>query len=116
MSNLFVLAAAQPVPNYTLTTPRLIATAGVLIALAGVVIGGLALARRSGRRWALTALTTGATGTIIGAVIIALAKGGPGTGYGIVGGYLAVVLGLVAMLLGGLSRSRSRRTPDRIPG
>jgi hypothetical protein len=38
------------------------------------------------------------------------AKGGPGTGNGIIGGAVALVLGLIATVLGGLALARSRRT------
>ena len=41
---------------------------------------------------------------------VAAADGGPGTGYGIVGGYVALVVGLIAVVLGGLALSRARRT------
>nr|BFE79161.1 hypothetical protein GCM10020093_017620 [Planobispora longispora] len=40
---------------------------------------------------------------------MAAAEGGPGTGYGIVGGFAALAVGLVAMVLGGLALARSRR-------
>lgn len=39
----------QPVGAYTLTTGRLWALAAALLGLAGVVVGGLALARAAGR-------------------------------------------------------------------
>ena len=35
---------------------------------------------------------------------LAIAKGGPGTGNGVIGGAAALVLGLIAMVLGGLTR------------
>ncbi|MGW2220148.1 DUF6223 family protein, partial [Nonomuraea sp. NPDC001684] len=35
---------------------------------------------------------------------------GPGTGYGIVGGYLDLILGLAAVVLGVLVLNRARRT------
>ena len=39
-----------------------------------------------------------------------MAKGGPGTGNGVVGGAVAVVLALVAMALGCLALAQSRCT------
>ena len=36
-------------------------------------------------------------------------KGGPGSGNGVIGGAAALVLGLIAMALGGLALARSRR-------
>jgi hypothetical protein len=41
---------------------------------------------------------------------VAIARGGPGTGNGVVGGAAAFVLGLIAIAIGGLALSRSRRT------
>lgn len=105
------------VDTYTLTTGRLVGSVAALVALAGVIIGGLALARPasrigtgSGRLGATMALVAGLAGMVIGGLVVAAAKGGPGTGYGIVGGFVALVVGLVAVVLGGLALARSRRT------
>ncbi|MGW4640012.1 DUF6223 family protein [Sphaerisporangium sp. NPDC004334] len=118
-----VLAQPDPVSAYALTTGRLWSGVGALLGLAGVVIGGLALARSAGRigsgdgrRGAIVALVAGLGGMVIGGLVVAAAKGGPGTGYGIVGGYVALVVGLIAMLLGGLALTRSRRTARRPTG
>ncbi|MDP9869243.1 hypothetical protein J2S55_008509 [Streptosporangium brasiliense] len=86
-----------------------------LVALGGVVIGGLALrsVRRignSGRKGAIAALVVGLTGGLNGAVKLAVADGGLGTGNGVFGAALALVLGLVGAVLGGLALARSRRT------
>ena len=115
-----VQVEAQPLvagDAYTLTTGRLVSTVGALVALAGVVIGGLALARSTGRigngngkRGAIVALVAGLTGIALGGFVVAAAEGGPGTGYGIVGGFAALVIGLIATVLGGLALARSRRT------
>jgi hypothetical protein len=56
------------------------------------------------------ALGAGLAGMVIGGLVVAAAEGGPGTGYGIVGGFVALVVGLIAMVLGGLALARSRRT------
>ena len=56
------------------------------------------------------ALVAGVAGVLVGALVVATADGGPGTGNGIVGGYAALALGLIAALLGGLAFARSRRT------
>ncbi|MEU1689303.1 DUF6223 family protein [Micromonospora sp. NPDC005707] len=105
-------AAADPT---TLTTGRLVGSVAVLVALAGVVVGGLALARSAGRigngngrRGAVVALVAGPTGMVVGGLVVAAAKGGPGTGYGIVGGFLALAIGLIAAILGWLALARSR--------
>ena len=46
---------------------------------------------------------------LIGGFVVATADGGPGTGNGIVGGYAAVTIGLIATILAGLAWARSRR-------
>ena len=117
-----VLVAAQvsePAATtvYGLTPRRLWATTAALLALVGVVIGGLALARSAGRigagngrMGAIVALVAGLIAVVNGGLNLAIAKGGPGTGNGVVGGAAALVLGLIAMALGGLALARSRRT------
>ncbi|WP_035855404.1 DUF6223 family protein [Cryptosporangium arvum] len=101
---------------YSLTTGRLVASTAAVIALAGVVLGGVALAR-AGRRASAAALATGGAGALAGAFVVATADGGPGSGSGIVGGFVALVLGLTAALLGGLARRRTRTCAvDEQPG
>ena len=102
---------------YGLTPRRLWATTAAVLALVGVVIGGLALARSAGRIGtsngrigAIVALLAGLIAAVNGGLNLAIAKGGPGTGNGVVGGAVALVLGLIAMALGGLVLARSRRT------
>jgi uncharacterized protein DUF6223 len=97
-----------------LTLQRLWATTVAALALVGVVIGGLAVARpnnrtASGRLRAIVALVAGLTAVINGGLVLAIANGGPGTGNGVVGGAAALVLGLIAAILGGLALARSRR-------
>ena len=113
-----VYASIQPqaVPPFTLTTDRLWASSAAVLALVGVVIGGLALARSvgrigpsNGRNGAIVALVAGLIAAIIGGLVLATADGGPGTGNGVVGAFIALVLGLIAMVEGGLVLSRSRR-------
>ena len=112
-----VSAQSAAVDAYTLTAGRLVGTVAALVALTGVVIGGLALARSAGRigngngkRGAIVALVAGLTGMVIGGLVVAAAEGGPGTGYGIVGGFAALAIGLIATVLGWLALARSRRT------
>jgi Family of unknown function (DUF6223) len=112
-----VSAQSAPVDAYTLTPGRLLGTVAALVALAGVVVGGLALARPAGRigngngkRGAIVALVAGLAGMVMGGLVVAAAEGGPGTGYGIVGGFAALVIGLIATILGWLGLGRSRRT------
>jgi peptidoglycan/LPS O-acetylase OafA/YrhL len=101
---------------YGLTPRRLWATTVVVLALAGVVIAGLALRRSArrigtgnGRRGAIVALVAGLIAVVNGGLVLALATGGPGSGNGVVGGAAALVLGLIAMVLAGITLARSRR-------
>ncbi|MFF6789257.1 DUF6223 family protein [Streptomyces filamentosus] len=98
---------------YELTTGRLVGTTAALVALAGVIAGTIALrrARRGadGRRGALAALVAGPAGVVVGVLNLAVADGGPGTGNGVIGGGMALLLGLAATLLGGSTLARSRR-------
>jgi hypothetical protein len=101
---------------YGLTPRRLWATAVVVVALVGVVIGGLALVRpasrfgtASGRLGATLALVMGLIAVVNGGLNLAIANGGPGTGNGVVGGAAAFVLGLIALAIGGLALARCRR-------
>jgi hypothetical protein len=113
-----VLVAAQvsePAATtvYGVTARRLWATAAAALALVGVVIGGLALARpagRLGRFGAIVALAAGPIAAFNGGLNLAIADGGPGSGNGVVGAAAAVVLGLIAMALGGLALALSRPT------
>ncbi len=107
---------------YGLTPRRLWATTADVLALAGVVIGGLALARpasrfgtASGRLGAIVALVAGLLAVVNGGLNVAIANGGPGTGNGVVGGAAAFVLGLIALALSGLALARCRRTASE-PG
>ncbi|MDS0135167.1 MULTISPECIES: DUF6223 family protein [unclassified Amycolatopsis] len=97
-----VLAAASA---YDLTPGRLWSLIAVVFGVAGVVAGVLALRRGRG---AVAALASGVVSVVIGGWVVATAKGGPGTGYGIVGGYVDLVIGAVALVLGGLAVARSR--------
>jgi hypothetical protein len=102
---------------YGLTPRRLWATTVAVLALVGVVIGGLALVRpasrfgtASRRREAIVALMAGLIAVVNGGLNLAIANGGPGTGNGVVGGAVAFVLGLIAVAIGGLGLARCRRT------
>ena len=99
---------------YGPTSRRLWATTAGALALFGVVVGGLALARSvrrigmGGRRGAIVALVAGAVAAINGALVLAVANGGPGSGNGVVGGAGALVLGVIGMTLSALALRRSR--------
>jgi hypothetical protein len=102
---------------YGMTPRRLWAATAAALALVGVVIGALALARpdsrfgtASGRLGAILAVVAGLIAVVNGGLNLAVANGGPGTGNGVVGGAAAFVLGLAGLSLGGLALARCRRT------
>ncbi|HYF65565.1 MAG TPA: DUF6223 family protein [Herpetosiphonaceae bacterium] len=93
-----------------MTPQRFWATSAAGLALVGAVGGGLALARPAARRLgARVALAAGLVAAVNGGLVVAVSSGGPGSGNGVVGGAAALVLGLIALALGGLGLSRSRR-------
>jgi len=100
---------------YGATPRRLWAAGAVALAFGGLAIGAVALVRsvrqigNRGRRGAIVALLTGPIGAVNGALVLAVASGGPGSGDGVVGGAAALVLGAIATVLGGLVLGRSRR-------
>ncbi|GAA4262878.1 DUF6223 family protein [Dactylosporangium darangshiense] len=107
--DIHLLYAASTVGAHTLTLDRLVATAAALAALAAAVVGALTLMRRLGRfakRGPAFALVAGAAGAVVGGLVLATADGGPGTGNGVVGAAAAVVLGLLAVVFGALTRFR----------
>ncbi|WP_328471113.1 DUF6223 family protein [Actinoplanes sp. NBC_00393] len=91
-----------------LGTGRLLPTLLAVIGLAGVVLGWRAITRAQ-RNTAIVALAAGLLSSIVGALHAANAAGGLGTGNGLAGAVLAVALGVVSLLLGGLALIRSRR-------
>ena len=115
----FVLVAAnvsKPAATtvYGMTPKRIWATVVILLALGGIVVGGMSLYRATrgignhGRRGAMMALVAGLIAAVNGWLVLAFATGGPGTGNGVVGGAVAFVLGLIAAALSGLALFRSR--------
>ena len=115
-----VLVAAhlsEPAPNtvYGMTPRRVWATVVAALALIAVVIGALALRQSAGRvgngngRMAVVAMMAGLIAAVNGGLNLVIAKGGPGSGNGVIGGAAALVLGLIAMTLGGLALARPRR-------
>ena len=116
----YVLAQPASPGAYTLTAGRSWAMVAMLLGAAGAIAGGLALTNRAGavtrRRRALAALVAGSAGTVVGGLVVAAADGGPGTGYGIVGGVMALAIGLAAVLLGGIALARTRRTASPTAG
>ena len=75
---------------------------------------GLAMVRSASsgtaaRLGMILALAAGLVAVINGALVLTVANGGLGSGNGVVGGAVALVLGLIGMTIGGLALSRSRR-------
>ncbi|MEU6034221.1 DUF6223 family protein [Actinomadura sp. NPDC047616] len=97
---------------YDLSPGRLGAIVAALLGLVSVVIGGLVLARPTGRgrSRANMALAAGLIGMALGGVVVATADGGLGTGNGLGGGIVALTLGLIGTALSALSLTRSRQT------
>ncbi|MFC9246219.1 DUF6223 family protein [Streptomyces sp. NPDC057136] len=118
---------------------RLGAIVAAVVALTGMLVGGLSLARSTGRigpgtgrigpgtgrigtgsgtgpgtgsarLGAVVAMAVGLLGVILAALHLANSTGGFGTGNGRAGAIVAAVLGLIGMVLGWLALSRSRRT------
>ena len=96
--------------GYELGVGRTVPTAAALLGLISVVIGALALSRRTWRAGIIVALVLGPISVLVGGIHGANAAGGFGTGNGLAGAIFAVVLGLAGTVLGGLALARSRRT------
>ncbi|WBB62421.1 DUF6223 family protein [Streptomyces sp. WMMC500] len=86
------------------------AMAATILALIGVVLAGLALARKlgSGLGGPLASVVASAVGVVIGVVALA-GSDDVGSGSGRGGAIVALLLGLVGLALGGLALARARR-------
>ena len=111
----------QPVVASVLAVSGGRAGSGVatVVALAGAVVGGVAVVRSIGRGGpdrgpgdrigsGLAAVVLGLSGAVLGVVLAATADGDVGSGNGRGGAFVAVVLGLIGVALGGVARSRTR--------
>ena len=107
MSVLHSLAAG----GYELGAGRLVPTVAAVVGLASLVIGALTLRRpgRTARTRAVVAQAAGVVSVVVGGLHAANAKGGFGTGNGLAGALVALVLGLAGMVLSGLALARTRR-------
>ncbi|RZU23911.1 DUF6223 family protein [Streptomyces sp. BK239] len=103
----------------TLSVGRVGASLSALVGLLGAMGGGLALSRPDSkghigawarRNGAVAALVAGPVAVAVGGTVAATADGGLGTGNGLGGAFVAMLLGLTAVVLGALARSRTRRT------
>src|SRR5262245_58926946 len=85
--------------------------AGV-IALAGVIVGGVAFsrsARGNARDGAIVSLVLAVIGALLAVLHLVTARGGIGTGNGRAGAIVALVLGVAGVVLGRLAIRRSGR-------
>lgn len=114
---LAAMAHAGSVRNLTLTPRRIAASASVIVAFIGATAGALALARgrnreistRMARQYPLLAIVSAPIGFFGGALTVATAKGGLGTGNGLAGGVVAMLVGVAGLTLGALAFATSRR-------
>ena len=110
-------ASGQTAVGYGMTSGRFMASSAAVIGLVGAVIGSLALCRPAGRfgtgtLGVIIAFAAGVFSVCVGGYIAATA-GGFGTGGGRAGAIVAVVLGLRAIVLGGIALLRSGRAPAK---
>ncbi|MDA2809772.1 DUF6223 family protein [Nocardiopsis sp. RSe5-2] len=103
--------AADPAAG--MTPGRLGSVAGALAGLAGAACAVRAVLRPGGpgRSLAVAALVLGPLGTLTGAVVVASADGGLGTGSGLAGGWVSIAVGAAATVLGAAAWARARRAP-----
>jgi hypothetical protein len=59
-------------------------------------------------------LVMGPIGLVIGGLVVVTADGGVGTGNGLAGGIVAMVVGLIGMTLGGLALVRRARIASAV--
>lgn len=106
MSGIIIILLAA---DFTLGTGRTLPTVAAVVGLIGVVAGGFAFARPGtvaiGRP---LALVCGLISLCVGGLHAAYAAGSFGTGNGLAGAVVAIVLGVVAAALGAFTFTRSR--------
>ena len=101
---------------YGPTTRRIWASTAAVLALASVIIGvrtfrhsGISINPRNRKIWVFVTILLGLIALVNALLNLAMAKGGPGSGNGVVGAAAALVLGLTGMVLGLLALARYRR-------
>src|SRR5262245_977269 len=100
-----VAAESAAATVYTVTTKRIAASTAILTGLIAAAISWLALVRsvrrigNDGRRGAMVAMVLGPISLIIGGAVLATAEGGVGTGNGVAGGVVAIVVAVIGMVL-----------------
>ncbi|GAB3807181.1 DUF6223 family protein [Micromonospora zhanjiangensis] len=96
--------------GYQLGHGRLVPSVFAVLGLLSVVVGALALTRRTTRRgWTAAAAVAGLVSAAAGGLHAANAAGGLGTGHGLAGAVVAVALGLIGAVIAGLALTRARR-------
>lgn len=105
-------AAAATATGYEIGAGRTVPTIALGVGLVSVVLGGLALTRRTrfgrGRGGTIAAAALGLIGVVAGGLHWANSAGGLGTGNGLAGAVGAVALGVIGVVLGGLALARAR--------
>ncbi|GEM34615.1 hypothetical protein NN3_56220 [Nocardia neocaledoniensis NBRC 108232] len=94
---------------YDLSVGRLGSSSAALVGIAGVILGGLALARSGSATRSTIALFAGLLALAVGTVVAVTADGGLGTGNGLGGAFVAILVGAIATVLGALALRRARR-------
>lgn len=97
-----------------ITPGRAVALIAMVLGVIAVIIGRKALTRStrnisSARPMGIVALVLGLTGILLSVIRLAQATGGPGTGNGVVGAGVAIVLGLIGMFFGGRALARATK-------
>jgi hypothetical protein len=92
--------------GYELGTGRLVPSLAAVAGLISVVVAVRAL-RRHARGPALVALGAALVSVVVGGVHGANAAGGLGTGNGLAGAVIAVVLGGIGLVAGGVALARA---------
>ena len=106
MSGIIIILVAA---DLSLGTGRTLPTVAAVVALIGVVAGGFALARPATFAIARPlALVCGLMSLCVGGLHAAYSAGSFGTGNGLAGAVVAIVLGVVAISLGAFSFMGSR--------
>ena len=101
---------------YGPTTRRIWASTAAILALVSVIIGvrtfrqsSVGIKRPNTKIRFLSAILLGLIAVVNAVLNLSIAKGGPGTGNGVVGAAAAFVLGIIGMVFGVLAFARYRR-------
>jgi len=100
-----------------MTAGRLGAIVAAALAVIGIFLAGRAFARPAGGAGSAprTSMSLGVAAIVLGGLVAVTSDGSVGTGNGLGGAIVAIVTGLIALVLGGLARARSRREATADP-